>query len=378
MLELTYYCLRALALISGIILCYGGFFVVYDSEDALVQNILENWWVRIDDLKITALSSHVAFMKGAAEFASATLDRVFGRKLISIRTISVTGCLSLASLNLLTTFIQNNHFLLRRQLLESLVHTFNFEYIDAKNLAFLVESFVEVMFARVYTDLIEHTNYFNIVSFLTVAAVLLPMFLKRLYWLPLLALTSLSVFGLSSRELVHNNTTAIFFSPQLMMFITVLVGIFCDVIAISIVRILLRWQADWTSFLRTLIMATLQLLTAIVLILFPILVGSYGLLDIDFTLSIWGNILCSIGLSAATNIISSVMALTFFIAGTVLVVHRLIWPCITRLLYRLIILYRTPAMKTASCCLGFTLILIGLGKSRDLISLFFIFTGIDR
>src|SRR6185369_7247966 len=366
MFDFISYCLRALAISSGIILCYVGFFI-YEDEDAKVQNVLENWWVRIDDLKSTTVSIHLAFMKAAAGFASATLDRIFGARIISIRTISLTACLSLSSLNMLTVFIQNNHYTLRHQLIVLLTAIFNFEYIDAKNIALLIDSLVEFIFSRIYTDVEEYMNYINVISLATIISVLLPVILKRLYWLPSLILTLLAIFGLSSRNLVTYHSKTVLFSPGLMMFLTVLIGVSCDVIAISIVRILLRWQVDWTSLVRTIISAVIQLLTAIAIIVLPLIIGTYGTADISFALSTWGNVLNSIALSAATNILSAFMSLTFFGAGAILVIHRLIWPIITRLLYRLILFYRTPAKKAISCNLVITLILVGLSKSGNLI-----------
>jgi hypothetical protein len=68
---------------------------LYENEQGLIQSKLEDWWIRIDDIKAQALSRHVAFMKVLAGVLANLLDRIFGPKTISIQAIGVSICYSL-------------------------------------------------------------------------------------------------------------------------------------------------------------------------------------------------------------------------------------------------------------------------------------------
>ena len=47
-----------------------GTFFLYENEEGVIQSRLEVWWVRIDDLRRSALSKERAFMIAMAHVAS--------------------------------------------------------------------------------------------------------------------------------------------------------------------------------------------------------------------------------------------------------------------------------------------------------------------
>ena len=87
--------LRTLAGIAGLLLLYVAFFL-YDDEEARLQNRLEQIWKRIDVLQSSAMSREGAILQGVSRTASATLDRLLGNKLLSLRSLAVSMAFSAA------------------------------------------------------------------------------------------------------------------------------------------------------------------------------------------------------------------------------------------------------------------------------------------
>jgi hypothetical protein len=70
---------------------------LYEPEEGRVQSILDEWWVRIDDLHKKALSKQRAFITELARQLTAILDWVFGRRLFSVRSVGASVCMVFAS-----------------------------------------------------------------------------------------------------------------------------------------------------------------------------------------------------------------------------------------------------------------------------------------
>jgi hypothetical protein len=77
----------------GVLLVYASF--SYEDEEGKIQSRLEEWWIRIDDFKRQALSSHIAFMKVLASVLTSFLDRLFGVRLFSLQSFGVSMCYSI-------------------------------------------------------------------------------------------------------------------------------------------------------------------------------------------------------------------------------------------------------------------------------------------
>lgn len=88
--------LRVLAFLSGVFLIY--LTLLYKHEEGQVKNKLEDLWIRVDDFQKIALSRQTAFMKVVAETLTLGFDRVFGKKLISLHSLIVSVCYSIASI----------------------------------------------------------------------------------------------------------------------------------------------------------------------------------------------------------------------------------------------------------------------------------------
>jgi hypothetical protein len=88
--------LRVLAFILGLSLIYLTF--LYKHEEGPVKNKLEDLWIKIDDLQQLALSRQTAFMKVVAETITSGFNLIFGKKLISLQSLIVSVCYSIASI----------------------------------------------------------------------------------------------------------------------------------------------------------------------------------------------------------------------------------------------------------------------------------------
>jgi hypothetical protein len=93
---------RIAAAVIGLLLIYVAFFLSEDEEGRL-ENSLEHLWRRIEEAQSLALSLQAAFLQQVARTSTLMLDSVFGARLLSWRAISVSGCLSLASVVLVGT-----------------------------------------------------------------------------------------------------------------------------------------------------------------------------------------------------------------------------------------------------------------------------------
>lgn len=95
--------------ILGVLLIYAS--LSYETEDGKIQNLLELWWIKVDDLKKQALSWHLAFIKALASVVTSIFDRLFGGRIYSIESLGVSICYSdvcLAGLSLLVSKLSPN------------------------------------------------------------------------------------------------------------------------------------------------------------------------------------------------------------------------------------------------------------------------------
>lgn len=95
--DVVLFVLRGLSFVAGAVLCYGSLFI-YEDEERQVQNALEGWWVRLDDMRARMTRRHIDYLRTINDMAASWLSRIFGDKLLSLRALGVSACLSVASL----------------------------------------------------------------------------------------------------------------------------------------------------------------------------------------------------------------------------------------------------------------------------------------
>lgn len=93
----TGYAFRAVAAILGGIAVYLAS-LTYEDEEERFQNKLEDWWLMLDEKRSVSLSWAVSSTRAIAELTGNWLDRLFGKRLLSPRSVVVSVILSGASL----------------------------------------------------------------------------------------------------------------------------------------------------------------------------------------------------------------------------------------------------------------------------------------
>jgi hypothetical protein len=90
--------------IIGVLLIYAS--LSYETEDGKIQNLLELWWVKVDDFKKQALSRHVAFIKTLASVLTAIFNRLFDTRTFSVESLGVSICYSFVCVGLLALLLR--------------------------------------------------------------------------------------------------------------------------------------------------------------------------------------------------------------------------------------------------------------------------------
>jgi hypothetical protein len=72
-------------------------FFLKEDVDKKVQSRVETWWLRLAYGQEAALSRATAFLRVLAYLTGAVFDRLFGRRLFSLRCVGVSVCYSIAS-----------------------------------------------------------------------------------------------------------------------------------------------------------------------------------------------------------------------------------------------------------------------------------------
>src|SRR5436309_5439282 len=89
--------LKILSVILGSFLIITRIFI-FEKTLGLLQSKIEILWIKIDDYQQYALAKHSAFMQVVSGMMSSALDRVFGPRLISLHSLTVSVCYAFATL----------------------------------------------------------------------------------------------------------------------------------------------------------------------------------------------------------------------------------------------------------------------------------------
>lgn len=92
--------IRITAAVASLSLFYVAWFV-YEDEEKVLQSKIEAWWLQFDDLRAEMVTRHVAFVVVIASRAKTTLDRILGQKTLSAQSVAAALFLSVASTSLI-------------------------------------------------------------------------------------------------------------------------------------------------------------------------------------------------------------------------------------------------------------------------------------
>ncbi|MGH9967800.1 MAG: hypothetical protein ACREBG_08170 [Pyrinomonadaceae bacterium] len=95
--------LKLTSVVIGVLLFYAS--LSYETEGGKIQNLLEEWWIKVDDFKKQAISKHIAFIKALASLVTNIFDRVFGTRIYSVESLGISICYSDVCLGLLSILL---------------------------------------------------------------------------------------------------------------------------------------------------------------------------------------------------------------------------------------------------------------------------------
>jgi hypothetical protein len=297
--------IHSIAVLLGLLLgvfCILTAIILYPDEEGKIQSKFEDFWISVDDYKNLALSRHATFMTQVAKLESGFLDLVFGKKVLSKRAIAFSFAFSIASLaatSVLGVFLSSS--LITAELDSFLGNLFG------GSLLLGILLFVGLGFFHGLSFLWKR-EVFNLgVALIGLAAIALSIF----------------YLGMDSE---YNGRLIV--PPSLLEFTFVaLGGLICDIAFIAITRTLIRWAGEMTNSLRVLGVVFVNLLVGLVLICPLPLFHSYTGSEMGAP-----KFLFSVGV---TNLLDSALTFLFVFLALILLIHRAIWPLLTRTLFRM-------------------------------------------
>lgn len=268
---------------------------LYPNEEGKIQSKFEDFWVKADDYQRLALSRHAAFMTQVAKLESAFLDRVFGPKLFSARSIVVSCWSSTVS------------FVLAGSALRSMTHM----AIAFPN-PFLVGLLIGLSLASAACIFLpNHRLARNISLFIAAAFV--------------------EYVGVWFVRLTPKTGLETWIITYLALFLG---GFCCDVFFIAATRRLVRWAGEMTRSLTVVGILTCNLLLAVALVA-PGLVWQRASIASLFIGSRWWFVILVTMAVGLSNLFDFLFASLFAVLAAVLLIHRALWPLLTRTLFRM-------------------------------------------
>jgi hypothetical protein len=278
------------------VFCVLSAIVLYPNEEGKIQSKFEDFWIRVDDFQNLALTRHAAFMTGVANLETRFLDRVFGIRLISIQALGVSFCFSLGTIALLTMLVSYIILPVR--------------YPELNSVGALMISLGYLICAAIVGAACVWIQNHNLLRNSIVIAALIFLLL----WMVTFRAGAPGVTGEISMRIL----------------LLVLSSFGCDVIFITLTRRLLRWAGEMTSSWKVLATVIVNFFLA-VLFVSPLLVG----VNIKLIGDLRDEILITISMIAFSNIVDAVVALFYVLLAVLLLIHRALWPLLTRTLFRM-------------------------------------------
>jgi hypothetical protein len=288
---------------------------LYEDEEGRIQDRVTEWWIRIDDARMTSLSWAATFMQGAARIATKAIDYSFGIQAISFRLFGTSFFFSIASLQLLIDFAPRPRW----------------EWPHLTTPVLFADSFLAILF---------------------IALGLVPAFTKSrwiiavwyLYIIKLGGSFLWAIFSISSTA--SAGASSVLSGVSIFLAVGIGIGFLCDILWIFCARQILKGVllANDSAGVYRNVLAACGLLFGM-LSVFPALVG-FALLDIGARFGIQSTGLLFAGVAiSCTFVFNGVSLLTCFVASLLagfLLLHRLVWPSMQKPLY---ILQRYGAIK---------------------------------
>jgi hypothetical protein len=284
---------RFLAFCIGVLAYYIAFFM-YEDEEGKWQNRIEKLWVAINDKEKSAGGSQAsAFFNKVADVATRGFNRVLGRRLFSLQLVGVSTSYSFAAL-----FLGMGFFVLyvsrQSRLGAPLPHAAEYSYLS---------------------------HFLLIIGSACLLLAVLPA-LMRSRWSTALSLLPLSCVLLGLIRLLANHSVD---KGQVEILMALALSVLSDVLLLALVRLTVRRVSENPSISR---IAVAVLIQACVISLFIAAPWETS----EYLRGTTGRVVLGAGIfNAFTGVASSVFLITLLFV----LLHRVIWPVLSRLFYPL-------------------------------------------
>lgn len=361
---------RCLAVTAGALLLYAGLFL-RESEERNVENVLDTWWIRIDDLRRSAIDGHIAITNAAAGLVSHALDRLLGERIWSLRAAATAACLSFVSLHFSTMFLHERGM--------QFIHTVDAETLRPEDALATLLGIIFWGAASIFTSLAIPSEplIITIPGLVTLLCIIAGAASRRFANAAVVGLVfAWSFLG----TLWFAGVTGLAPDMSAGVFIDIsALGMALDIGAIALIRTMIRRQTSSRSFLTLLLLAIAELALAGALLVGPIVVGLflllvYALPSLSLLIAIWA---WEIALSSFTNLLAAAIAGSLFVALSLLLAHHLLWPFIERPLYRIARfgVFRHPLGRPMLISVGAATLTVAITGSDALIAFVLRFLG---
>lgn len=291
--------------------------LLYPDQEGMIQSKFEDFWIRVHDYQKLALSKHAAFITQIAKLETEFLDRIFGQRIVSVQAVVVSSCCSLLSFVVCVS-----------PLIES-------AYVGEPDPKW------PTWFAGLSAGSLIAGS----------ACIFLPKSRRARATLVILGL--LVVVGATLAYSHELGPTAF---PVVVVLLTF--GFGCDVVYVAVTRRLIRWAGEMTQSLRVVAVIALNLFLAAILIgpvfIKPIFNPENSIINIFAVLS-------------TTNLFDGLLASLFGVLAAILLIHRALWPLLTRTLFRMADI-GTKGRRAILTTVGLALLAAGIsGKVPELV-----------
>jgi hypothetical protein len=313
---------KAIALLVGAPTFYVSLFLHEDEEGKLQDRIEEFWSSVYDRQKLTGGRSTALFNKVAGAVTH-VFDRILGPKLVSVQMIGVSSSCAFACLFSIVGLIFT--FLLHRLRASPSLPT-NLPVNIGAGL-FLASAFCLVL---------------GLVLFVIAAlpSVSPSRFTRIMSVLPAL------IFIFSLIQLVRRHLP---FHENLGLLAALLISTLSDIGLLILVRQLIRWISEEVRPLKICVAILAQIVTVVLVVWAPIEIS--GHLAVRYGWKLFPELLGAIGVF---NVFTAIAASAFMLTLLVVLLHRMFWPIIERLLYpmaryRIVRNHKAMATLGAAC-----------------------------
>jgi hypothetical protein len=323
--------------------------LLYKTEQGHLQSKLQDLWITIDDLQKYALSRHTAFMRVMAAILNSLFNRIFGKRLISLQSITVSVCYAVVSV---VTVLMLGKLYLNRDA---------GSFLPSVLLAYLLVGTTPLLVTLI-KGRAKQKKYLLVWQTVSLT----------------FALLNIVVPFVEAAKLFYSPEDKYLFSLFMLIGLGIILALGIYAAFVMVARISLRWLADSESITKIVLISLLNIVPALILyVLFKLTVlrlehSNLGAnintetpeqvksMLIDWGAQIDLAMFITMLFIFLMGIVFIIPALLFLSLSLIMIIHRVLWPLIHRPLYKLQELEITSRNNLLTI-VGVVLIVISLG-----------------